>query len=173
MSKPSMHIQIIAVGRMKSGFSYLSAGIDDYIKRLNAYASVWVVEVPDEAILPSKTAEQIMEKEGQRILPYIAKSAYAIALSERGDELNSEKFSTSLFNRLGADPLNGGIPGTESGPIIFIVGGPLGLHSTVLDKCQWTVSLSRMTFPHPMVRLILLEQLYRAFKIRRGEPYHK
>jgi 23S rRNA (pseudouridine1915-N3)-methyltransferase len=168
-----MQIQIIVVGRMKSGFSYLAPGIEDYLKRLKAYAPVSVVEVPDEPILPSKTAEQIMEKEAQRILPYVAKAGYAIALSERGDELNSERFSAALFDRLGAYPSNGGIPGTDSGPIIFIVGGPLGLHPAVLHKCQWTVALSRMTFPHPMVRLILLEQLYRAFKIRRGEPYHK
>lgn len=168
-----MQIQIIAVGRMKSGFSYLTPGIEDYLKRLKAYAPVSIVEVPDEPILPSKTSEQIMEKEAQRILPYMAKAAYSIALSERGDELNSEKFSAAFFNKLGGDPSNGGIPGADSGPIIFIVGGPLGLHQTVLSKCQWTVSLSRMTFPHPMVRLILLEQLYRAFKIRKGEPYHK
>jgi len=168
-----MQIQIIVVGRMKSGFSYLTPGIDDYLKRLKAYASVSIVEVPDEPILPSKTSDQIMEKEAQRILPYVAKASYAIALSERGDALDSERFSTALFDRLGADPSNGGIPATDSGPIIFIVGGPLGLHQTVLNKCQWTVSLSKMTFPHPMVRLILLEQLYRAFKIRRGEPYHK
>src|SRR5690348_14238352 len=127
-----MQIQLIAVGRMKSGFSYLTPGIDDYLKRLKAYASVSVVEVPDEPILPSKTAEQIMEKEAQRILPYVSKAAYAIALSERGAELNSEKFSAALFERLGGDPSNGGIPATDSGPIIFIVGGPLGLHSTVL-----------------------------------------
>jgi 23S rRNA (pseudouridine1915-N3)-methyltransferase len=168
-----MQIQIIAVGRIKSGFSYLQAGLDDYLKRLKAYASVSVIEVPDEPILPSKTAEQIMEKEAQRILPYMQKASYSIALSERGDEANSEKFSAAFFDRLGADPSNGGIPHTDSGPIIFIVGGPLGLHPSVLRECDWTVSLSRMTFPHPMVRLILLEQLYRAFKIRRGEPYHK
>ena len=168
-----MQIQIIAVGRMKTGFSYLGPGIEDYLKRLKAYASVTMVEVPDEPILPSKTPQQIMEKEAQRILPYMAKANYAIALSERGDELTSEKFCAALFDRLGGDPSNGGIPATDSGPIIFIVGGPLGLHSSVLNQCQWTVALSRMTFPHPMVRLVLLEQLYRAFKIRRGEPYHK
>jgi 23S rRNA (pseudouridine1915-N3)-methyltransferase len=168
-----MQIQILVVGRMKGGFSYLQVGIDDYLKRLKAYASISITEVPDESILPSKTSEQIMEKEAQRLLPYIQKAAYAIALSERGEELTSEKFSKAFFDRLGADPSNGGIPSNDSGPIIFIVGGPLGLHPSVLRVCNWTVSLSRMTFPHPMVRLILLEQLYRAFKIQRGEPYHK
>lgn len=168
-----MQIQIIVVGRMKGGFSYLQAGIDDYLKRLKVYASVSIVEVPDEAILPSRTDEQVMEKEGQRILPYIAKAAYTIALSERGETLTSEKFSAAFFDRLGANPTNGGIPTNDTRPIIFIVGGPLGLHPTILSKCHWTVSLSKMTFPHPLVRLILLEQVYRAFKIRRGEPYHK
>ncbi len=168
-----MQIQIIVVGRMKGGFSYLQPGIDDYLKRLKAYANVSIVEVGDEAILPSRTDAQIMEKEGQRIQPYLEKAAYAIALSERGDQLTSEKFSAAFFERLGANPTNGGIPTNDTRPIIFIVGGPLGLHQTILNECDWTVSLSKMTFPHPMVRLILLEQLYRAFKIRRGEPYHK
>jgi 23S rRNA (pseudouridine1915-N3)-methyltransferase len=170
---PDMQIQIITVGKMKSGFSYLQTGLDDYLQRLKPYAKVSVVEVPDEPILPSKTDAQIMDKEGERILPYLQRASFAIALSERGDQLTSEQFSKAFFERLGADPSNGGIPANEAGPIIFIVGGPLGLSSTVLRQCHWTVSLSRMTFPHPMVRLILLEQLYRAFKIRRGEPYHK
>lgn len=168
-----MQIQIIVVGRMKGGFSYLQTGVDDYLKRMRAYGSVSMVEVPDEPILPSKTPEQIMEKEAQRLLPYIQKSAYAVALSERGEAYNSEKFAAVLFDRLGANPSNGGMPLRDSGPIIFIVGGALGLHPAVINACQWTVSLSQMTFPHPMVRLILLEQLYRAFKIQRNEPYHK
>lgn len=168
-----MQIQIIAVGRMKGGFSYLQAGIDDYLKRMKAMAPTTIIEVPDESILPSRTDEQVMEREGQRILPYIEKAAYAIALSERGELLTSESFSTAFFDRLGANPTNGGIPTNDSRPIIFIVGGPLGLHPSILKACDWTVSLSKMTFPHPLVRLILLEQLYRAFKIRRGEPYHK
>lgn len=168
-----MQIQIISVGKMKGGFSYLQAGIDDYLKRLKAYAPVSIVEVSDEPILPSKTSAQIMEREGERILPHIQRASYAIALSERGDQLSSELFSEVFFERLGANPTNGGMPTIEGGPIIFIVGGPLGLSSAVLQQCHWTVSLSKMTFPHPMVRLILLEQIYRAFKIRRGEPYHK
>jgi 23S rRNA (pseudouridine1915-N3)-methyltransferase len=168
-----MQIQLVAVGRMKGGFSYLQPGLDDYLKRLKPYAAVSIVEVPDEPIRPSKTTEQIMEGEAQRILPYIRKAGYAIALSEHGEALSSERFTEAFFERLGANPSNGGIPPGDSGPIIFIVGGPLGLHSSITGQCQWTISLSRMTFPHPMVRLILLEQLYRAFKIRRGEPYHK
>lgn len=169
----SLRIQLVVVGRMKDGFSFLQPGIDDYLKRLRAYATVSVVEVPDEPIRPSKTAEQVMAGEAQRIMPYIRQASYAVALWERGETLSSERFADSLFTRLGGDPSNGGISAGGSGPIIFIVGGPLGLHESVTAQCQWTVSLSSMTFPHPMVRLILLEQLYRSFKIRRGEPYHK
>lgn len=168
-----MQIHLVAVGRLKSGFSYLQPGVEEYVKRLRNWARVSVTEVPDEPILPSCTPEQIMEKEAQRLLPYIENAAYAIALSERGEQLDSEAFSKAFFERLGANPSNGGIPPVTSGPIIVIVGGPLGLSPKVTRQCHWTVSLSRMTFPHPMVRLILLEQLYRAFKIRLGEPYHK
>ena len=168
-----LQIQLITVGRMKGGFSYLQDGINDYLKRLRAFASVTVIEVADETILPSRTSEQIMAQEAQRILPYMQKAALSIALSERGELLTSEGFTQAFFNRLGADPSNGGIPAGDTRPIILIVGGALGLHSDVLSRCQWTVSLSRMTFPHPLVRLIVLEQLYRAFKIYRGEPYHK
>lgn len=168
-----MQIQIIAVGKLKSGFNYLNPGIEDYLKRLKPFAKVSIVEVPDEPILPAVTAEQVMEKEGQRILPYIERSSYAIALSERGEALSSEKFARALFERTGGNPPNGGHTIGDSRPIIVIVGGPLGLSSAVLEKCQWILSLSAMTFPHPMVRLILLEQLYRAFKIQRNEPYHK
>lgn len=168
-----MKIQVVAVGRMKGGFSYLQPGIDDYLKRLSVHLPTEIVEVADEPIRPSRTAEQVMEAEARRIEPYLQKAAYAVALSEKGELLTSEAFSMALFQRLDADPSNGGIPLRRSGPIIFIVGGPLGLHRSVLERCRWTVSLSRMTFPHPLVRLILLEQLYRALKIRRGEPYQK
>ncbi len=172
-----MHIQIVAVGKLKGGFSYLQAGMDDYIKRMKPYAKVSIVEVPDEPILPSVTPEQVMAREGERLLPYVRRAAYAIALSERGETYSSEQFSAAFFDRLQnhsrANPPNGGIANPEAAPIIFIVGGPLGLTPGILEQCQWTVSLSRMTFPHPLVRLILLEQLYRAFRIQRGEPYHK
>lgn len=168
-----MQIQIIAVGKIKSGFAYLQPGVDDYLKRLRPYARVSIIEVPDEPIRPSVTGMQVMEKEGQRILSYMARASYAIALSERGDQLTSEQFAKAWLDRVGANTPNGGIPPGDAGPIIFIVGGPLGLHPEVIRQCQWTVSLSKMTFPHPLVRLILLEQLYRAFKIHRGEPYHK
>ncbi len=168
-----MQIHLIAVGRMKTGFSYIQPGLDDYLKRLSAYADVSIVEVADELISASKTPDQVMQLEAQRLLPWIKRASFAVALSECGKQFTSEDFSATLFDRLAVDPSNGGMPGTGGGPIIFIVGGALGLHTSVLDACHWTVSLSRMTFPHPLVRLIFLEQLYRAFKISRREPYHK
>lgn len=168
-----MHIQVLAVGKLKGGFAYLQPGIDDYIKRLKPYATVSLVEVPDEPIRPSVTEQQVMAREGQRLLPYIARAAYAMALSERGEQLSSQQFAAAWLDRVMANTPNGGTPNREGGPIIMIIGGPLGLHREVIQACHWTVSLSRMTFPHPMVRLILLEQVYRAFKIQRGEPYHK
>lgn len=168
-----LRIQLIAVGRMKDGFSWLQPGIDEYVKRLKPYAAVTMLEIPDEPIRPSRTVEQVLAGEAQRILPHIRQSSYAIALWERGEALSSERFSAAFFDRLGADPPNGGMSVAGSGTIIFIVGGPLGLHPMVMERCHWTISLSPMTFPHPMVRLVLLEQLYRCFKIRRGEPYHK
>jgi 23S rRNA (pseudouridine1915-N3)-methyltransferase len=168
-----MKLQLVVVGRMKEGFGYLQTGIDDYLKRLKAFAPVSIIEVPDEPIRPSKTAEQIMAAEAERLRPYIERASYAIALWEKGDKLSSEKFSQTFFERIGGDPSNGGISTGASGTILFIVGGALGLHPSIIERCHWTVSLSPMTFPHPMVRLIVLEQLYRAFKISRGEPYHK
>ncbi len=169
----ALEFHIVAVGRLKGGFAYLNAGVEDYLKRLQPYARVRVIEVPDEPITPSRTPEQVMAREAERLLPHIQRAALAIALSERGELLGSEKFAARLFGRLGANPSNGGLPTPDPGPIIMIVGGPLGLSPTVLEACQWVLSLSPMTFPHPMVRLIVLEQLYRAFKIHRGEPYHK
>lgn len=169
----ALEIHIIAVGRLKGGFSYLNAGIEDYIQRMKPYAAVKIVEVPDEPITPSRTPEQVMQREGERLLSYVRRASLAVALSERGERMDSEKFAGALFERLGANPTNGGISPGDGGPIIFLVGGPLGLSQTVVRECQWVLSLSPMTFPHPMVRLILVEQLYRAFRIHRGEPYHK
>ena len=146
------------------------------MKRLRPYAKVEIVEVADEAITATRTAEQVMAGEGERLLAHIKRASYAIALSERGDHLSSERFAEQLFRKIGAsgaNPPNEGISSIGSGPILFIVGGPLGLSPEVIKECQWVLALSPMTFPHPMVRLIVLEQLYRAFKIHRGEPYHK
>jgi len=168
-----MKIQVIAVGKLKGGFAYLVPGLDEYLKRLKPYADVSVIETPDEPIRPTKTAAQIMEGEAERIWPYFNRAAYRIALSERGKCYTSEAFSAALHARLDGNPSNGGARYGDGTPIIFIVGGPLGLSDKLIQEADWVLSLSTMTFPHPMVRLILLEQLYRAFRIARNEPYHK
>jgi 23S rRNA (pseudouridine1915-N3)-methyltransferase len=168
-----MSILLITVGSLKKNFSYLQPGIRDYLQRLNTYTRISLVEVQDSPVLPSKTSEQIMAQEADYLMPYIEKASYTIALSEHGQQMNSSQFSTAFFDRAWANRSNGGfLQGTQS-PIIVIVGGALGLHPNITTRCNWTVSLSCMTFPHPMVRLIILEQLYRAFKIYRNEPYHK
>lgn len=178
----AFQIQLLCVGRLKGNFKYLQTGIDEYIKRLSPYAKVSVVEVADETIAPSITDEQVKDIEGDRLLAHMersqARGGLVVALSERGEAMDSESFSRRLMQRLdggdrGTNPPNGGIPLTSAGPMIVVVGGPLGLSQRVIDRANWVVSLSPMTFPHTMVRLILLEQLYRAFRIARNESYHK
>ena len=171
----SFPIQLVAVGRLKKDSDYLQVGIAEYLKRLRPYARVSIVEVADEPISPTRTREQVIEAEGQRILSQMEKAGYTIALSERGQCLSSEALAHSLDQRgiLQGNPLNGGMPTGRPGPIIVIVGGPLGLSQTVIDRADWVLSLSPLTFPHQLVRLLILEQLYRAFKIQRNEPYHK
>ncbi len=169
-----MEIRIVAVGRMKGGFTYLQRGVDEYIKRMKPYAGVSIVEVPDEAVTASRTPEQIMEKEGERLLSHMDKAACSIALSERGELMNSLALAQTLSSLWAmTNPPNGGIGNRGSGPMIFVVGGALGLSQTVLDRADRILSLSPLTFPHLMVRLILVEQIYRTFKILKNEPYHK
>ena len=173
-----MDIQFITVGKLKGGFKYIQPGIDDYLKRLRSYCKVEIIEVPDETITSTRPPEQVMAKEAERLQPYIDRAAVVVALSERGKAIDSEAFSRMLFDRLNlsgksTNPSNGGRlnPGSES--MIFLVGGALGLAPSILNQADWILSLSPLTFPHPLVRLIFLEQLYRAFKIIRNEPYHK
>lgn len=159
-----MNIQIIAVGKLKE--KYLKQGIDEYFKRLSSYAKVDIVELPDEKA-PEQASpqemEQIKNKEGERILAKLPPDAYAIALAIEGNMKSSEEFAQSL-DRLAT---------YGKSKIAFIIGGSLGLSSAVLKRADEKLSFSKMTFPHQLMRLILLEQIYRAFRINRGEPYHK
>lgn len=170
-----MKIRLLTIGKMKKGGAYLQTGIDEFLKRLRPYAKVEVVELQDETITPSRSRDQVLEAEGARILAHLEKGGYAVVLSERGERLTSEQFAAQLARRSAdmGNPLNGGIAAQGSDPIIFIVGGALGVSQKVIDRADWLLSLSPMTFPHQMVRLFLLEQLYRAFKIQSNEPYHK
>jgi len=159
-----MRIKIIGVGKIKE--KYLREGIGEYLKRLGAYAKVEIIEVEDEknSENSSSAEEEIVKvKEKERILKHIKQDTYLIALDLKGKALSSEELSRSLDNLA----LQG------KSDLSILIGGSLGLHQSLLDAAQLRVSFSKMTFPHQLMRLILLEQLYRAFKISRGEPYHK
>lgn len=159
-----MNISIISVGKIKE--KYLRDGIDEYKKRLSRYCNIELIEVMDEKApesLSGKEEEQIKIKEGQSILKHIKEGTYVIALAINGKLLSSEELSDMLSNL--------GLTGKSS--IAFVIGGSLGLSKEVLDRADYKLSFSKMTFPHQLMRMILLEQVYRGFKIMKGEPYHK
>jgi 23S rRNA (pseudouridine1915-N3)-methyltransferase len=159
-----MQIRIIAVGKIKERF--LQDGIAEYEKRLRPYVKLHVVEIPEEKrpVSASASVESVaMEKEGQRILAAIPEGSFVIALDVKGQGLSSE----GLARHLGTWELSG------TNNLAIIVGGDIGLGENVLAQCRLRLSLSPMTFTHPMARFILIEQLYRASRIRSGEPYHK
>ncbi|NYE06172.1 23S rRNA (pseudouridine1915-N3)-methyltransferase [Bacillus niacini] len=159
-----MNISIITVGKLKE--KYLKLGIDEYLKRLNAYAKVEVVEVPDEKA-PEELSElemiQVKQKEGERILAKISQDTYVIALAINGKMQSSEELADTLDK----------LATYGKSKIAFIIGGSLGLSDEVLKRSNEQLSFSKMTFPHQLMKLILVEQIYRAYRINRGEPYHK
>ncbi len=157
------HITILAVGRLKE--KYLASGAAEYLKRLSAYARVEVVEVNDEGFAESLSTPElakVKEKEGERLLKRLRQGTFLIALDLRGKPFSSEEMAEVL----GKNALEG------KGDLTFIVGGALGLSEKVLERADLRLSFSRMTFPHQLMRIILLEQIYRWFKIHKREPYH-
>lgn len=159
-----MKITVIGVGRLKE--KYWQAAIDEYSKRLSKYVKLDIIEVPDEKAPENLSAaeEEIVKKnEGERILKNIKDGAYVIDLAINGKMLSSEELSEFLNERM--------VRG--AGHIVFVIGGSLGLSKEVLDRADYKLSFSKMTFPHQMMRVILLEQFYRAVKIMKNEPYHK
>ena len=159
-----MNINIIAVGKIKE--KYIHMGIDEFKKRLSRYCSLSIIEVKDEKApenLSNKEMEIVKEKEAERILNKIPLNSYVIALAIEGKNLSSEEFAEKIQSLM--------IEGTNN--ITFIIGGSLGLSKEVLDRSHYKLSFSKMTFPHQLMRLILLEQIYRGFKILKREPYHK
>lgn len=159
-----MHIKIIAVGKIKE--TYLAGGIGEYLKRLGPYARVEIVEVPDEKAPENASAaeeEIIRAREAEKIKRHLKPEALTVALAIPGRMLSSE----GLADRLAGWALDG------KSDIAFVIGGSLGLHSSVLEDADLLLSFGPMTFPHQLMRLMLVEQIYRAFKINRGEPYHK
>jgi 23S rRNA (pseudouridine1915-N3)-methyltransferase len=159
-----VNILIIVVGKLKE--KYLKIGIDEYLKRLSSYAKLDVIEIPDEKApeeLSAAEMEQVKQKEGEKILAKISKDTYVIALAIDGKMKSSEELADSLDK----------LATYGKSKIAFVIGGSLGLSNEVLKRADEKLSFSRMTFPHQLMRLILLEQVYRAYRINRNEPYHK
>ena len=158
-----MNITLICVGRIKEAF-YRDA-IAEYAKRLSAYCTFKVIEVDDEPDTgnSSSAADRVKDTEGERILKNIDPGMYAITLEIKGKKYDSEKFSGMLSDLF--------VSGKSD--IAFVIGGSLGLSEKVSKRADLKLSFSDMTFPHQLMRVILSEQIYRAFRIMRGEPYHK
>ena len=159
-----MQIQIITVGKLKE--KYLKDGINEYLKRLQSYAKVEIVEVADEKEPnnASPADEDIVRaKEAERIQRHIKNDTYIIALAIEGQMLSSEQLAEKL------DKL--AVSGKSH--ITMIIGGSLGLDPSITKQADMLLSFSKMTFPHQLMRMILVEQIYRAFRINKGEPYHK
>ena len=159
-----MNITIISVGKLKE--KYLKLGIEEYWKRLGAYAKVKLIELPDEKA-PEHLSEAEMEAikitEGNRILAKIPADTYVITLEIKGKQLTSEQLANQLDQ----------LATYGKSKLAFVIGGSLGLSEAVMKRSDFALSFSKMTLPHQLMRLVLLEQVYRAFRINRGEPYHK
>ena len=159
-----MRINIGCDGKIKE--KYLKLGIDEFKKRLSKYCKLEIIELEDEKApenLSDKEMLMIKEKEGKKILSKIKDNSYVIALAIDGKNLSSEELAETI-NKLG-------VRGVSN--ITFVIGGSLGLSDEVLSRADYKLSFSKMTFPHQLMRLILLEQVYRAYRINNGEPYHK
>lgn len=159
-----MKITILAVGKVKE--KYFTGAIQEYSKRLSRYCKLEIVEVADEKT-PDKASEKeeqlIRQKEGERLMKYLREDAYVIALAIEGKQTTSEEFAGKLHNL--------GLQGKSH--IIFVIGGSIGLAPEILNRADEKLSFSQMTFPHQLMRVVLLEQVYRGYRIIHGEPYHK
>lgn len=158
-----MNIQIICAGKLKENF--WEDAVKEYTKRISKFAKISVIEVPDEKIpnrLSEKEAKKIREKEGEYILSKIKQGSYIIALCVESKQLSSERFAEKISDIM-----------TSNSNIAFIIGGSIGLSEKVKEMADFRISFSEMTFPHQLMRVILTEQIYRAFKIMNKENYHK
>ena len=159
-----MKITLITVGKIKE--KYLKDAIAEYSKRLSRYCKLEIVEVADEKTPDNASAtveDAIRDKEGERILKYIKEDVYVITLEIAGKMLTSEEMAEKIEKL--------GVQGTSH--IIFIIGGSIGLGREILKRSDYALSFSKMTFPHQLMRVILLEQIYRSYRIMNHEPYHK
>lgn len=159
-----MRIQLITIGKLKEKF--LKQACDEYLKRLQSYAKVDVVELPEEKSSDNPSdaeINQVLRKEGERILKTLHPDTYAIVLAVNGEMVSSPQLAKKMeqFTTYG------------NSHFTFIIGGSYGLSKEVYNRSDWDLSFSQMTFPHQLMRVFLLEQIYRACKINRGETYHK
>ena len=159
-----MKIKIYAIGKIKD--SYLRVGIEEYLTRIKPYVQIEIVEVKDEPIPENpniKEIEKAKNEEGNRVLKLLKNNEYLIALDLNKKQYKSEDFAAFLMQKL-----------TENGSSVsFVIGGSYGLSDELKRRSNYSISLSDLTFTHQMSRLILLEQIYRSFKILKGEVYHK
>ena len=159
-----MNISIISVGKIKE--KYLKLGIEEFSKRLSKYSKLEFIELDDEKCPENLSEKDILivkEKEGNKILSKIKNNSYVIALAIDGKNLSSEELAEKISS----------LAVSGKSHITFVIGGSLGLSDDVLKRANYKLSFSKMTFPHQLMKLILLEQVYRAFRINNGEPYHK
>jgi len=156
-----MKIKIIALGKIKE--TYIKEGIDEFLKRLKPYTSVEIIEINPIEIKDENLTDNILNQEGEKILSNINSDTYLITLEIEGKQLSSEEFSLKV-NEL----CNSGI-----NEVVFVIGSSCGIGKNVKARANYKLSFSKMTFLHTFARLILLEQIYRAFKILKHETYHK
>ena len=155
-----MRINLLTVG--KTDIAWVRTGLDTYVSRICRYMPFSLVETPELRNTASLGREQIKAREGELLLKHVRPSDFVVLLDERGKEFTSKDFSSFIEKKMQ----------TVAKRLVFVVGGPYGFSEDVYQRANEKISLSKMTFPHDLIRLIFTEQLYRACTIIRGEPYH-
>ncbi len=155
-----MKIRLLCIG--KTDDRYIQEGVEKYLKRLKHYVSFQIVELPDIKNVKNLSENQQKDREGDLLLKNIHAQDFVVLLDEQGKEFRSIEFSAYLEHKMVS----------STAQLVFIIGGPYGFSAAVQQRANYTISLSKMTFSHQMIRLFLVEQLYRAYSIMRGEPYH-
>jgi len=156
-----MNIKIVALGKIRE--KYIKLGVDEFLKRIQPYSALQIIEIPAETLYDEASVQKALEVEADKILKNISENSYAITLEVEGKKLSSEEFAEKI-NEISLSGQN---------QLVFVIGSAEGLHQKVKARSDFALSLSPMTFVHQMARLILAEQIYRAFKIIKNEPYHK
>ena len=156
-----MKIKIIALGKIKEKF--LKEGIDEFLKRLTPYTSIEIIEISPIEIKDENLTEKVLEQEAEKILSYIKPQSYVITMEIKGKQLSSEEFAEKIEE----------LTNNGESEIIFVIGSSCGIGKSVLNRANFKMSMSKMTFLHQFARLLLVEQIYRAFKIIKNETYHK